>query len=202
MRRAQFVLVCLVALAVTGGAVALLTLSRGTHAGQASSIQAASFDAALPAGWVVVQDRSNAKGARGLHLSSTGAPIDGLGIGPDGTAAITIAESAPNLLDKATIGGRPASSISPAKMLPLVIGQPAQAVSVVTNEKPTSISLDGAPAAEAAFGYGFEGRSMMQVDVIAEHGGRLFTVELDAEPALARQSTAAWLQVLSSWRWR
>ena len=40
------------------------------------------------------------------------------------------------------------------------------------------------------------------VDLLAKHGGRLFVVELDAEPALATQSEAAMQTIFSSWRWR
>ncbi len=207
MPSGRLALMSVLVLVLAGAGVVLATSGRRNSRGRASApteheIHTASFKTPIPAGWYFVQERSSAAGALGFHLSSTGAPVDGLGIGPKGTAALTVAESAPGVLAAARFRGRAASGLTPPELLPHLIGQPRGAASVVTVQAPAATRLDGAPAAQAAFTYDFQGRPMTQTDVIAEHGGRVFTVELDAEQSQAAAGQTALATVLSSWRWR
>lgn len=209
MQRGRLVLMSVLVLALAGTGVLLATNGRRNSAAHASAatstdhqLRSPSFETSLPAGWYFVQERTTVKGARTFHLSSTGAAVDGLGIAPKGVAAITVAESAPGSLAADRIGGRPAETLAPAALMAHVIAQPREAVSLVTAQAPKASRLDGASAADAAFGYGFHGRGMLQMDVIARHGGRLFTVELDAEPGLVKRGQAALSTMLSSWHWR
>jgi hypothetical protein len=207
MPSGRLALMSVLVLVLAGAGVVLATSGRRNSAARASApteheIHTASFRTPIPAAWYFVQERATAAGARGFHLSSTGAPVDGLGIAPKGAAALTVAESAPGALAAARIGGRPASGLTAPELLPHLVGQPRRAASVVTVQAPAATRLDGAPAAQAAFAYDFQGRPMTQTDVIAEHGGRVFTVELDAEPSQAGAGRKALATVLSSWRWR
>jgi len=193
-------------LALCGLVAFLLLGSHGTKAAQANRppashpLDARSFTAAVPAGWAVAARAAG--GARGYHLSSTGARINPLGIGPKGTIGITVTESGPGVLAHGRVRGRRAGSYSAPALLPAVIGTPGRAVSVKRVAAPAPRRLAGRPAAEEAFTYAYRGRKLMQVDVLAKHGGRLFVVELDAEPALATRSEAALQAIFGSWRWR
>ena len=193
-------------LALCGLVAFLLLGSHGTKAAHATgspaqrSIQANSFSATLPAGWTVLSRAAG--GAHGYHLSSTGASINGLGIGPSGTIGVTVTESGQGALAHGRVEGRPASTYSAPALLPHVIGTPAVASSVVRVAAPAPRHLASEPAGEEAFTYTYKGRKMMQVDLLAKHGGRLFVVELDAEPALASQSKAALQTIFGSWHWR
>jgi hypothetical protein len=207
MPSGRLALMSVLVLVLAGAGVVLATSGRrkSTSPARASApteheIHTASFKTPIPARWYFVQERATAAGAHGFHLSSTGAPVDGLGIAPKGTAALTIAESAPGVLAAASFSGRAASGLTPPQLLPHLIGQPRGAASVVTVQASAATRLDGAPAAQAAFTYDFQGRPMTQTDVIAERAGRVFTVELDAEPSQGARTALA--TVLSSWRWR
>jgi hypothetical protein len=167
----------------------------------ATSIQAPSFTAPVPGGWTV-RAQSNSKGAHQFQLGSTKAPINGVGIGPAGTVAVTVTEYGLPALARGRIAGKPASSYSPVALLPFVVGQPARAEGVQVGQHPKPTVLAGAQAGEEAFFYGYHGHENLQVDVIAKRNGHLFLVELDAEPQLQAASKAALSQVLGGWRFR
>ncbi len=209
MTGGRLALMSVLVLVLAGAGVLLATSGRRNSASRASApapteheIHTPSLQTPIPAGWSFVQERVTAAGAHGLHLTSTGAPVDRLGIAPKGAAALTVAESAPGVLAAASFDGRTASGLTPPELLPHLIGRPRGAVSVATVRAPAASRLDGAPAAQASFTYEFKGRHMRQTDVIAEHGGRVFTVELDAEPSQAGAGSTALATVLASWRWR
>ena len=190
-----YALVAFLAIGSRGGSAA-----HATRPPASRSIVARSFTAGVPAGWTAA---SRALGdGRGYHLSSTGAKINALGIGPEGTIGVTITESGQGVLAHGRVGGRPAHAYGAPALLAFVIGTPGRASSVVRVAAPAPRHLAGRPAGEEAFTYRYRGRKMMQVDVLAEHGGRLFVVELDAEPALASQSQAALQTIFTSWHWR
>jgi len=187
----------------SGGGAGSAGGAAGEHPAVTStaSIQAPSFIAPVPAGWTV-RARANAKGAHQFQLGSGRAPINGVGIGPAGTVAVTVTEYSPQALANGRIAGRPAGGYSAVALLPLLVGQPARAEGVQVGQHPTAALLAGAPAAEEAFFYGYRGRENLQVDVIAKHDGRLFMIELDAEPHLAAASKRALSEILGGWRFR
>jgi len=193
-----------VALVAAAAAVFVLPSSGGTSpkappATATTSIHAPSFTAPVPAGWTV-RSRSNAKGAHEFQLGSTRGQINGVDIGPPGTVAVTVTEYEPEALTHAHIAGKPAGSYPPVALLPYLVGQPARAEGVQVGEHPSATRLAGAPAGEEAFFYGYKGHANLQVDVVAEHAGRLFLVELDGEPRLQATSRAALAQILGGWR--
>ncbi len=204
MSRTRVVLAAVLALVAGAAAVFLLMPSKHDAAAQSTpavsttSIHTASFTVPVPAGWTV-REQSNAKGAHQFQVGSTKATINGVGIGPGGTVAVTITEYTPAVLSKGKIAGKPAGSYSAAALLPFTVGQPARAEGVQVGQPPTATTLDGAQAGEEAFSYGYKGRANLQVDVIAKHAGRLFLVELDAEPRLQATSKSALSQILGGW---
>lgn len=207
LTRNQVIAAAVLALALGAAAVFFLvpsghhttTQSPPTAASSTTTLHAASFTAPVPAGWTV-REQSNAKGAHQFQLGSTPASINGVGIGPAGTIGVTITEYGAKALTHGHIAGKPAGSYSPVALLPFVVGQPARAEGVQVGQHPTATVLAGAQAAEEAFFYGYSSRENVQVDVIAKHAGRLFMVELDAEPRLAATSKTALSQILSGWR--
>jgi len=166
-----------------------------------TSLHTPSFTTSVPTGWTV-RERSNAAAgdAHQFQLGSTKGSINGVGIGPAGTVAVTITEYGPRTLARGRIAGKPADGYTPAALLPFVVGQPATAEGVQIGQRPTPITLAGAQAAEEAFFYGYRSRENLQVDVVAKHAGRLFLTELDAEPRLAAASKSALSQILGGWR--
>ncbi len=210
MSRTRVVLAAVLALVLGAAAVFVLMPSKHPAAAQSApasaaapassttSIHTASFTVPVPAGWTV-REQSNSKGAHQFQLGSTKASINGLGIGPGGTVGVTITEYTPAVLSKGRINGKPAGRYSAAALLPFTVGQPARAEGVQVGEHATPTTLDGAQAGEEAFFYGYKGRANVQVDVIAKHAGRLFLVELDAEPRLQATSKSALAQILSGW---
>lgn len=204
MSRTRVVLAAVLALVAGAAAVFLLMPSKHQAAAQSrpavstTSIHTAYFTVPVPAGWTV-REQSNAKGAHQFQLGSTEATINGVGIGPGGTVAVTITEYTPAVLSKGKIAGKPAGSYSTAALLPFTVGQPARAEGVQVAQHATPTTLDGAQAGEEAFFYGYKGRANLQVDVIAKHAGRLYLVELDAEPRLQATSKSALSQILGGW---
>lgn len=159
----------------------------------ARTLATPSFTAPYPAAWHLTTLRAH--GATRSQLSSSGRPIDGLGIGPAGTVGVTVEESAPSARLAAFRG-------SMVALLAFVVGTPRQARDITLAAPPRSVSLDGAPAAEESYAYTFAGRQNVQSDVIARRGERLLFIELDAEPAAARAGAAGFAMLTGRWRWR
>jgi hypothetical protein len=159
----------------------------------ASSVRAGSFTASYPASWRLTSARGH--GTTRYQLSSTGAAIGGLGIGPAGTVGVTIDESLPST----RLG---AFAHDAARLLPLSVGTPRAALDVALSAPPRTVQLGGAQAAEESYAYTYEGRQNVQSDVLAVHGGRLVLVELDGEPNAAHAAQAGFEALMRSWRWR
>jgi len=195
--------VLLVAIAV---AVVALLATGGRHGGPAASVPAGSaplhgtgFDAAYPATWSATA-RSGPHDSAQYRLSSTGAPVNGLGIAPAGTAGITITD----IPARGESRGRAFDEehVPAASLLRLLVGTPRVATGVTRPVAPRPTQLAGVEAAEEAYAYHYEGRQILQVDVVAAHGGRMVMLELDTEPSLAGNSQTALTQLAGNWHWR
>ena len=66
---------------------------------------------------------------------------------------------------------------------------------------PRAVTLASSPAAEESYSYSYEGSLNVQVDVLAQHAGRSYLIELDAEPSLGAESRSALELLFKSWRW-
>jgi hypothetical protein len=153
------------------------------------------FSASALAGWSLTSQHSP-RGADRYQLSSTGASISRLGLPPAGTIGITI-DVAPARSASAGAGS-PASAL---RQLRQSAGTPKGAVGVTVGSPPRTVRLAGVNAAEEAFTYTFGGFSNVQVDIAAQHRGRTYLIELDAEPTLVHESQSALELLSSSWRW-
>ena len=192
-------------IALAMGAVLLLRPWSGGGHTSGQGLDGGSFTTAYQPGWGLTV-RHGTSGAARYQLSSNQAPVDGLGIGPPGTIAITIDEMPVSLLRKMYLaGGSPdpaAASQTSIELLPHSVGTPAGAQSVVRTESPHATYLDGADAASEAYTYSLGGHGNLQVDILSHRGGQLFLLELDTELLAAPQGQAALETITSNWRWR
>lgn len=184
--------------------VGALLLIRPWSGGGQTTLNGGSFTIAYPAGWDLTA-RRGPTGAVRYQLSSTGAPISGLGIGPAGTIGITIDEMPISTLAVKHLTGTSAdpaaSSQNAIELLPHAVGTPVGAEDLARAEFPHAITLDGADAAREAYTYSWAGHTNMQVDILSHLGGRLFLLELDAEPAVAHAGQTALEAIIQDWRW-
>jgi hypothetical protein len=211
--RSRLVLLGVVAVAAVG--VGLLQLSSHAHSQTASTpadirpvlktLNAGLFSTSYSSGWSV-SSKHNATGAALFQLSSTGAKVNGLGIAPAGTVAVTIAQTPLSFFSTGhLVGAGPdiaASSQSAIELLPHMVGTPGGAQRVILAASPARSSLAGAEAAIESYGYAYRGVGDLQVDLLARRDGDVFLLELNTEPALAAQGEAALETIAKHWRWR
>jgi hypothetical protein len=195
----------LLAVAIVVAVVVLVTLS-DSHgprpvAGPAGSktLRGIGFSTAYPRAWSVTS-RSGPHESAQYKLSSTGAPVNGLGIGSAGTAGITITDVPAHGESHGLAFSEEHAKAS--SLLGLLVGTPRVASGVARAVPPRSTTLAGLEAAEEAYHYSYEGRQILQVDVVAQHRGRIVLLELDTEPALASSSQAALTLLGNYWRWQ
>jgi hypothetical protein len=204
MEFGQWRAMAVVTVALAIGAVLLLRPWSGEGHTSGKGLDGGSFTTTYPPGWGLTV-RHGPEGAARYQISSNGAPVSGLGIGPPGTIAITIDETPASLLSKIHLaGGRPdpaAAIQSSLELLPQSVGTPTGALEIVHTEFPRPTYLDGADAAREAYTYLWAGHRNVQVDVLSHRGGALFLLELDTEPPLAQQGRAALEALTSDWRW-
>jgi hypothetical protein len=156
------------------------------------------FSTSYPSAWSV-SSHIGRRGSSQHLLSSSGAAIDALGLGPAGTVAVTID-------DTPTSGVRAGQRFSEqrldaVRLLAVNVGTPEAAQAKSLAARPHAVALDGIEAGEESYVYTYEGRQNMQVDVVARHDRHIVLVELDAEPRLASASQAALTQILAAWHW-
>jgi hypothetical protein len=78
---------------------------------------------------------------------------------------------------------------------------PAGASSIVRAPAPVARARAGQAAGEEGFTYRYQGRQIVQADLIAERERHIVWVELDADAAQAAHSETALRELLASWRW-
>jgi hypothetical protein len=195
------------ALAAAVLAISALLLLRpwdGDRQAAPQTLNGGSFTTAYQAGWALTV-RHGPTGTARYQLSSTGAPVNGLGIAPPGTIGITIDEmpvSSLAVLHLAGAGPDPAAaSQSAVELLPHAVGTPSGAQAVATADLAHALTLDGADAAEEAYTYSVAGHENVQVDILSHHEGQMVLLELDAEPAAAGAGQAALEAITREWRW-
>lgn len=210
--------VAVLAVLAAVGAVLLLGSSHGhsqvSHGGLSSTtpvtpsatkvLQGGVFTTSYQSSWTITTKRSSI-GAALYKLSSTGAPIDNLGIPPAGTVGVTIAETPVSFFSSAhLLGAAPdpgAARQSAVELLPHLVGTPGGALHATLASPPRHTSLAGAEAAIESYGYTYAGVGDIQVDILSRRDGKVVLVELNVEPALASQGEAALETITRSWRW-
>jgi hypothetical protein len=218
VRRGLVILALLIVLLLVAGAVLFSTSSAGhrqtgadastnaptpsasvpRRSASVNALSAPLFSTSYEPGWTLTS-KVGPHGATRHQLSSTGAPLDGLGLPPSGTVGITIDEGPLS----GVVNGRFISlaSRNALGLLRLSVGTPRGAEQVTRAGAPRQTTLAGVDAAEEAYTYSYEGRQNTQVDIISTRHGRSVLVELDAEPTLSRQSQAALELLVANWRW-
>jgi hypothetical protein len=162
------------------------------------TVRTSAFSTAYPVSW---SDRviSGPHESVQHRLTSTAAPIGHLGIPSAGAIGVTINDTSAS----GVLRGHHFSEegLKAAALLPLNVGTPRTAKHVVLTARPRTVTLDGVEAAEESYLYTYGGRQNVQVDVVAQHKGRIVFIELDAEPSQSSRSQAALTQLTSSWHW-
>ncbi len=178
------VLSMLVSFALAAGALAATSSTAAT-----TTLRGTSFTTSYPTGWKVATRRKD--GAAQYLLSSTGAAISALGIGPAGTVGVTVEEiPAPSKI----------RNESAEQLLLQLAGTPVKQVTEL--RRPAISSLDGVQAATFACSYTYRGVANVQVDLVARHRTTVIFLETDADPAKATQASASLATIVSDWRWR
>ena len=91
---------------------------------------------------------------------------------------------------------------SPTALLRALIGTPRAATDRRTTKRAHRTTLGHRRAGAATFAYTYQGRRILQRDVVARHGNRVYWIELDVESGLADAGQAGLRTVLRGWRWR
>jgi hypothetical protein len=188
----------LLALAVAAAGLALAS-SGARHSAGRATLNAASFSTSYEPGWWLTTTVLP-RGDYLYELTSSRARVDALGIPPAGTVAITIHEAPVSFLPAALLGAK-GPTPSALELLPSLAGVPSGAREVI-HTRARRGTLAGAEAGEQSHAYAYGARRNVQVDVLAEHGGHVVLVQLDAEPRLAAQARAALATVTRAWTWR
>ena len=181
--------------------------SSGTSSGQPAAsapvLGAASFTTTYETGWSLTSTPGPHGGHR-YQLSSDDAPISPVGFPMAGGVGITIDEAplaalVHGQLPDATAVPK-ATRLTALGLLPLLIGAPRGA-EAVSRTALRGIPLAGVEAGEDSYVYIDEDRENVQVDVLAEHGGRVVHIELDTEPGLAPAGEEALATMIGHWSW-
>ncbi len=177
--------------------------SGGAQTASAPVLSAASFTTSYESGWSLTS-ASGPHGSRRYQLSSNGAPVSPVGFPVVGGAAITIDEAPLSLLAHGQLPNanpiRKAKRLTTVQLLPELLGAPKGA-EAISRTALRQIALGGAQAGEDSYVYIDEDRELVQVDVLAEHGGRIVHVELVSEPGLAPAGQEALRTITGRWIW-
>jgi len=170
-------------------ALAVSAFAAPSSSANTTTLRGTSFTTSYPAGWKIATQR---KGAAAQYLlSSTGAAISRLGIGPAGTVGVTLDE---------LVAPSKVRSESAEQLLQQLVGTP---VKQVTDMRPPAIAkVDGAQAATFACSYTYDGVANVQVDLVARRGPTVMFLETNADPAKAAQASSAFALIVANWRWR
>jgi hypothetical protein len=183
--------------AASGAALALMLGGSASASSNETTLRGGAFTAAYPTGWTLKVTHPVA-GINDYELTSNGGTLNEVGIPPAGDTGITIVESA-----DATLAAEDPIAVprDPLKLLPDVIGTPKAATSQATSVPLHATTLDGAAAAATSYTYTSNGVGDVQSDVVSHHGDEVASIELDIEPSLASQGTAALNMLLAQWHW-
>jgi hypothetical protein len=171
-----------------------------------AKLTANSFSTSYTAGWHLASRQNAARTAAAYELSSTPSEPNNLGIPPAGTIGITIDEYPVSALSSAHLVGAPPDPAitrqGAVQLLPHVVGTPGSATGVSHASPPELSKLGGAEAAIESYTYTYRGVGDVQVNILSRHKGRIASIELNAEPALASQGQAELEVIGAHWRWR
>jgi hypothetical protein len=147
------------------------------------------FDTSVPGGWH--RRVKHPRGQRFYYLNSGSGFASDLGIARSREVGLTIA-------------AQPSSDFPPGTSargaFERMVATPDQATGVA--RKPLADArLDGAQAATGGFTYRFQGRSIVQSNMVAIGHGVIVFIEVDAEPGQAAQARRVLATVVENWHW-
>jgi hypothetical protein len=177
-------------------AVAVLLVTAAPAAAAGQPVSGPGFATQFPAGWQ--NAKSSSGGITTFVLSTPGTTIDEVSIPSAGGIAVTIGTMSTRTFRRQFHRSAPTRPIALARLL---IGYP-RAARNVKSKGLHSTRLGHRRAARAGFTYTYQGRAIVQRDVVARHGNRLYWIELDVDQANVGAGEAARRTVVGGWRWR
>jgi type II secretory pathway pseudopilin PulG len=186
--------------AAVAGALIVTLGASGSGSSSTTALRGRAFTTAYPDGWTVTIRHRSAEDITYV-LTSSAARTNDLGIPPAGAIGITIDDYSLEAVSAIDPAAAATVSQDPLALLPAFIGTPRTAVDEVSSVALHTTTLGAAAAAAASYTYIYNGVSDVQSDVVSRHGQQIATIELNTEPALASQGTAALNAVAAHWRW-
>ncbi len=157
--------------------------------GRTTTLSDQDFETAVPAGWHRRTDDRD--GQTFYYLNSGSGFASDYGIAGRGEVGLTIAAQPSSDLPGNT---------SARGAFERMVATPDEATGVA--RKPLKDArLDGAQAATGQFTYKFEGRSIVQSNMVAIARGVIVFIEVDSEPGQAARARRVLATVVDSWHW-
>ena len=177
-------------------AVAVLLVTAAPAAAADQPVSGPGFATQFPAGWQNAKTSSH--GVTTFVLRTPGATVDEVSIPSAGGVAVTIGTMTTTTFRRQFHRSAPSR---PTALTRLLIGYP-RAAHRVRSKGVHSTTLAHRRAARAGFTYTYKGRSIVQRDVVARRGHRIYWIELDVDAANEAAGEAARRTVVGGWRWR
>jgi hypothetical protein len=156
------------------------------------------FTVGVPRGWyseTIVNDGASGT-IYGLASQDVQLPADG--VVPQGVIGIEIGYAAASSVPAQD--GDP-STMTPVQLVTTTAGIP-QGATLVSEEQPTTTTLDGVTAGMVTFTYTYDGMTATDVDVVAYRDQAVYAIGLEMQPDLLGQGQQALTATLRSWAWR
>jgi hypothetical protein len=178
-------------------ALALLACLAPPAAASTQRLEGPGFRTRVADGWPVAPKTE--KRVTTFTPTSPGTTVDDVGIPAPGGIAVTVGTMRTSTFRRLLHRRAPRSPIA---VLRALIGTPRAATDRKTTKRPHVTALGHRRAGAATFAYTYQGRRILQRDVVARHGNRVYWIELDVEGRLADAGQAGLRTVLRGWHWR
>jgi hypothetical protein len=178
------------------GVLALLACTAPAAQAATKPLEGPGFSTRFPAGWASKPEK--ARGFTTFTITTPATTVDELGLPAAGGIALTVGTMTTKTFREHL--KQPAPS-SPVKLMEVLIGTPPDATGLETTTAPHRTSLGGSSAGGEAFTYTYKGANILQRDVVARHGDRVYWVELDADQARTARGQIALRVILNHWQW-
>jgi hypothetical protein len=176
--------------------LALLACTAPSAQAASTSLEGPGFSTRYPAGWKSTPEK--ARGFTTFTITTPATTVDELGLPAAGGIAVTIGTMTTKTFREHLKQPAP---LSPVKLMTVLIGTPPDATNLKTTQRPHRTTLGGVPAGGETFTYTYKGANIVQRDVVARHGNRVYWVELDCDAARTERGDVAMTIVLNHWQW-
>jgi hypothetical protein len=185
-----------VAIAVIALVVAIL-VAPASGVSDTRVLKGPGFRTAYPAGWHV--KRKVDHGFTRFELASRGATLDVVGVPSAGGIGVTVGLASVKDLQAQLHHRLPRDPVALARTL---VGTPVGSSQTRVITSPRRARVAGSAAGTLAVSYRYHARDIVQRDVVARRGERVYFVELDVDRVRGAAGGAALHTVLTRWRWR